>query len=581
VEWCTRCGYCKTVKEPAALERRPVRPSRPFHIEVFEELKSQLRIIPDWYFGILKGICVILALSFVASYFTPEESRIRAVVGTVQVVVALVALGLANFRMLTYLVANDSYLGIADLVMPWRLWKQGLQAMPLTRGSVFAAAWSLTAIICGLFIVGGQTYWLQFYKPARGNGGDLLATVGKLAKGVKKKGVAAEDLSFDLAGDGNANGGAVEVKVPRNGAGAGGTSKSGMVDATIVFGETSTESLSGQVETARCTIIGFATYPNGDISKLLVAFEQVGQLRYAGTVGQGLSSQTSDTLLKYLNPELQDSTDVPAPAIDASWVKPRLRCEIAYDGLDEDRHVKNASFRKLLTSGPDPEPRTAGEFSIAGYLPGDAEHIKGLVLAKERGGQLCYVGTVSEGITPAQHKDILAKLSSLQRKTPAIPGVTGDAVWIETDQRCEVSYRGFDKDKYLNAPIFRKLVKGGAAVKPAERASYRCLIAGYTLNPEGQVSALVVGVVRGTKLHFAGIVERGILEDDQKQLLERLERRLSTKPIFPGLDAPAIWVQPKISCNVYYSGFDSDDQLIEPRLKSLMPEDINARASDS
>jgi bifunctional non-homologous end joining protein LigD len=127
-------------------------------------------------------------------------------------------------------------------------------------------------------------------------------------------------------------------------------------------------------------VIGGWTHPDGAphaISALLVGvFDEGGVLRYAGKVGTGFTADT----LAHLRPQLEQLARAKRPFATstghdrvASWVEPRLVCEVAYtewpagarlrhpsfQGLREDKTPVEVVRETATAVAPTPAPRSA------------------------------------------------------------------------------------------------------------------------------------------------------------------------------------------------------------------------------
>jgi bifunctional non-homologous end joining protein LigD len=104
-------------------------------------------------------------------------------------------------------------------------------------------------------------------------------------------------------------------------------------------------------------------------------------------------------------------------------------------------------------------------------------------------------------------------------------------------------------------------------VKAANTADF--VVGGYTKGKGSRASlgALLLGYWEGRKLRFASHVGSGF--DDKtlaraKKLLQPLQRKTSPFADEPELNAPTIWVEPKLVAEVKYQGWTHDDHLRAP-----------------
>ncbi|MDR0277793.1 MAG: DNA ligase D [Paucimonas sp.] len=106
-------------------------------------------------------------------------------------------------------------------------------------------------------------------------------------------------------------------------------------------------------------IVGY-TDPKGSrnaFGALLLGLHDGEQLRYAGKVGTGFSTDTLTTLLKQLKP-----LEIPRPALDkpptgaeargVHWLEPRLLAEVSFAQMTRDGIVRHAVFHGLRSDKP-------------------------------------------------------------------------------------------------------------------------------------------------------------------------------------------------------------------------------------
>jgi len=106
-------------------------------------------------------------------------------------------------------------------------------------------------------------------------------------------------------------------------------------------------------------VVGY-TDPKGSrnaFGALLLGLHDGEQLRYAGKVGTGFSTETLNTLLKQLTP-----LEVPRPALDkpptgaeargVHWLEPRLLAEVGFAQMTRDGSVRHAVFHGLRNDKP-------------------------------------------------------------------------------------------------------------------------------------------------------------------------------------------------------------------------------------
>jgi hypothetical protein len=75
------------------------------------------------------------------------------------------------------------------------------------------------------------------------------------------------------------------------------------------------------------------------------------------------------------------------------------------------------------------------------------------------GDRLKFVGVVHEGINPALGKDLLSRLSRLERRESLIPGLwVKGTTWVKPGVFCDVSHAGAGEQGQLEGAKLKKLM---------------------------------------------------------------------------------------------------------------------------
>jgi hypothetical protein len=106
--------------------------------------------------------------------------------------------------------------------------------------------------------------------------------------------------------------------------------------------------------------------------------------------------------------------------------------------------------------------------------------------------------------------------------------------------------------------------------KVDKRPTVHCVILGYNLGPDKQLTELVLGTLRDSSVRYAGRVQQGFSPEQSKQLLEAMKNLVVTAPLIADLQFPAIWVKPQLFCEVHQSGYDDQGHLKNPRYHGLL-----------
>jgi ATP dependent DNA ligase C terminal region len=108
--------------------------------------------------------------------------------------------------------------------------------------------------------------------------------------------------------------------------------------------------------------------------------------------------------------------------------------------------------------------------------------------------------------------------------------------------------------------------------EPDTRSTVQCVVIGYTLDSKKQIDSLLLATLVDEKLQYVGSVYRGFSPEDSKELLRLLGPLESPTPLIRGVAKTAVWVKPKIFCDIHQSGFSKDGQLVKPTFAALLTE---------
>ena len=309
--WCQRCGHRE---EGEAVD--PVIPLNPSSTRRSRsgahssELALAFRVIPSWGWFLIVGLCCVVALSLIANYKLPENSRVRAIWSTFQVVGGLLAFLIAGAVGTTRLGPMHESLGLMDMLLPDRVWALVIKRLPDTRWHLCTGAWSAMAVLCGILCVGGLTYWLpsKIAPPKPAN-----------VPFARVKDKSSED-------EGKMDDPAEKPDKPKT--------------------EETEETPRPKKTVTKCVIVGYTT-KDGELDGLVVATVQDDELSYAGIVPASKDPTVREDLLNRFGSLKVDTPVFPDLEVKAIWLQPRLFCAVESAGVDEDEVLKEPKFKGL------------------------------------------------------------------------------------------------------------------------------------------------------------------------------------------------------------------------------------------
>jgi hypothetical protein len=316
--WCPKCRYCRSLEEDApkvALVKTPLAKTSPLGIVEFCNLIAKL---PRWVWVLAGGVCVIVLVSLASQFILPTECLGRALWSTIQLGLGLLGLIAAQVWALIYLAPEDDRLGGKDIVFATRLWALTCKRLPEMARQVWVGAWSASAILAAVLLVGGLSYWTRFYKPARVADKNLIAAAAALAKGK------ASNKDFMESVEDFANKQDLTKKKEDN---------ADKPDKRPLL---------------HCVILGYNLGPEKELAELIVGTLRDDVIRYAGRVKLGFNPENSAEVLGKLKPLEVPTPVVPGILVSATWVKPAIFCEVHQAGYDDEGHLKDPRYHGLL-----------------------------------------------------------------------------------------------------------------------------------------------------------------------------------------------------------------------------------------
>jgi hypothetical protein len=322
-KWCQRCGH---KEEGQAFDPLiPLNPSatpRSRSGPPLTEFGLAFRVIPAWGWLLILGLCGVAALSFLADYKLPDNSRVRAICSTIAVVGGLLTFLSAGVLGACRLGPMHQPPGLMDWLLPDRLWVLVIKCLPDTRWYVCTGAWSLMAVVCGIVWVGGFTYWLPSRMP-RPQPAKVHMPIALNDKTSEDQGKADDQ-----------NPPAEKPDKPMT--------------------EETDEPPTPKKTVTKCIIVGYTT-KDGELDGLVVATVQGDELSYAGIVPASTDPDVRKDLLTRFGALKVAKPVFPDLEVKAIWLKPRLFCQVESTGVDEDEVLKDPKFKGLdVPEKPEP-----------------------------------------------------------------------------------------------------------------------------------------------------------------------------------------------------------------------------------
>lgn len=310
---CTNCGYSRS--EDVASRLPPaVAPGSPRSETA--DLFAHLLQLPGWFWGLVLGTAALAGLAFLADYRLAEDSRTRTWISTVAFIAGVGALALAQAWVMFVVAVDDPSVGIRDAISPLRIWPVAVRWLPRTGGSLCVGAWSVTAILCSLLVVGGLSYWMPQAKPGK--------------KGIGFTGVKPEDLVgiTNLGADGEPE-----------------------PDDPPEPPKPAKEKGPDTRPTRECIVIGYQPAADGSVASLVLAVQQDGELKYAGVVERGWTPEAAGKIPARLARLVQTKPALAEVPVEAVWLKPTTRCLVRQSGQSPTGLLVEPTFEAFL-KGP-------------------------------------------------------------------------------------------------------------------------------------------------------------------------------------------------------------------------------------
>jgi hypothetical protein len=319
--WCPKCGYYPRlgISMGPALEPAPEASPGP------KSLRDAWAVLPVWARVLAAGVVALFTANVTARLMIPDQSPARMHIALLEL-----AAGLGVFVAMhcaAYVKASMENAGVRflDLLLhPIVNWQPTIQQLPGTARRVWLGAWGLTAAVCALLVLGGIPYRMLFedwgarsrVKPevasrVQEGSAEKLVSGGALTASLDEKVRERADLE------------AKEAAVPQE-------------DSEL------------EMQSADCVVIGYnVSARDGGVSELLLASLVNGELKYVGSVSEGIPDGVRQELSHRL-PELKRDTSFISCPGSGIWVKPIVACKTSFRAWTEDNMLSQTTFKELM-----------------------------------------------------------------------------------------------------------------------------------------------------------------------------------------------------------------------------------------
>ncbi len=311
--WCSKCGYCRSIEEeaanPAMAAGEASAAKKPSALGA-AEFAETMRLLPPWSRPLLAGVFVIILACVVGNGLLAEEGLARCGWATAQLLVSFAGLVLAQLWVIVLVGDTQDSLGPKDVFLPGRVWRAAVRGLPKTRQPVWLGAWSVTALVCSVALLGGFGTWFEVLRQT--TEAKKLRDAAALADADKK-----EDKD---AGSSGADAG----------------------DAGKAAGRKATPA------TVQCVVIGYQADSGGGLIGVVVATTNGDKLTYGGVVTSGLTARTSKDLMNKLSRLRRNEPLIPGLKLKGTfWVRPGVFCDVAHTGTGADGELQDAKLKGL------------------------------------------------------------------------------------------------------------------------------------------------------------------------------------------------------------------------------------------
>ena len=318
IGWCPRCGYYPMLGTHVEVDPWNGVQDGAVLAEQAEEPFSW-RDVPAWVWTLGGGAVVLLAISITARLVTPPDSSLRTAWALAQLAIGVFAFAIGHFGCYLFAIMDNDSLSLLDMIMkPISVWAPTVRDLPKSFRRSAAGLWGATAALLAIAVIGGIPY------SALWNWGGERRVKTNLVQAITQQAAQAGATDEDLEGaigDFAGKAGADDLK--------------------------NKEKDIQRKRSAECLIIGFMPLGDSDFSSLILASVSNGQLRYVGTVADGIPADVRRELNQKMREMLRTEPFVKC-TLPGVWVEPQLVCNIRFQNWTDSRKMNKPLFDQIM-----------------------------------------------------------------------------------------------------------------------------------------------------------------------------------------------------------------------------------------
>jgi hypothetical protein len=280
-----------------------------------------------WAKILAAGVAVIVAANIGARLALPKFGSVRPLTAFLELVAGLCAASLMHCAAFFKAAMSNHRFCLIDMVLhPVETWKPTIHELPRTARRIWLGVWGVTCATCAVVLIGGIRY-----SALVDDWGFRNRVKNDMASRVRVESVER------LVG-GGALSGNLEEKVQER------AEQEAREAALRAQNDSELE-----MQTADCVVVGYnVSARDGSVRELFLASLVNGELRYVGTVKEGIPAEALEELSRRL-PELQrDTAFVECPGT-AIWVKPVVACKTSFQSWTDEQLFNKAKFKELMS----------------------------------------------------------------------------------------------------------------------------------------------------------------------------------------------------------------------------------------